>query len=284
VHSLVNEQLRVDVLDPNSDQHLLGPRFCWGGYIWQVHDQKVGPLLTGPEWPRTHPKPFNGQGLPESFRHRTRGGEAHTWSGPQGVAIGAGELALAADGAVTLVRPCGWSIEATSTDLVFRTEQIAAGYDYALVRSLRLTHRSLLSRSLLVNRGSNLLQLEWFAHPFFPLTEGLIEAQLPTDANLAANPGFALVAGKLSQTRRFTDELDGHMDSVQFPLNTPVTARVAHPLLTHVDFATSFLPSECLIWGNSVTFSIEPYQRLSLPPGAHKDWEVQYDFGYPQPR
>ena len=73
--SLANRTLRVELLDPADDAARRGPRYCRGGYIWQVHDQQAGPLLTGPEWPHPTPTPFNGQGLPESFRHTEFGTE-----------------------------------------------------------------------------------------------------------------------------------------------------------------------------------------------------------------
>src|SRR6187549_2174877 len=89
---LQNRELRINVLEPARDSARLGPRFCWGGYIWQVHDAVAGPIFTGPEWPESAPSPFNGQGLPESFRHRTLEGRPLTWRGDEGVAVGAGTL------------------------------------------------------------------------------------------------------------------------------------------------------------------------------------------------
>ena len=76
---LANAELTVDLLDPVAEHAHLGPRFCWGGYIWQIHDQHVGDLLTGPEWPKPDPVPRNGQGLPESFRHSTMTGQPLLW-------------------------------------------------------------------------------------------------------------------------------------------------------------------------------------------------------------
>ncbi len=90
---LSNRELTLDLLDPDSDPSRLGTRYCWGGYIWQVHDVRHGPLLTGPEWPEPKPTPFNGQGLPESFRFRTRDERALTWNGREGVHLGGGSCA-----------------------------------------------------------------------------------------------------------------------------------------------------------------------------------------------
>src|SRR6476661_8464504 len=108
---LSNRALRVEVLDPVADSARLGPRYAWGGYVWQVHDRVAGPLLSGPEWPDTAPSAFNGQGLPESFRHRTLEGKPLTWRGEAGVALGAGELRADAFGNATVITPCEWSHE-----------------------------------------------------------------------------------------------------------------------------------------------------------------------------
>ncbi|HUR58045.1 MAG TPA: hypothetical protein VM029_10080, partial [Opitutaceae bacterium] len=142
---LANAVLRVDVLDPVADAARLGPRFCWGGYVWQVHDAKFGPLLTGPEWPNPTPSAFNGQGLPESFRHRTLEGQPLTWRGERGVALGAGELALGPDGAPRVIGPCVWTIAQQADAIVFTTRHAAAGFRYELTRSLRLHDRELRS-------------------------------------------------------------------------------------------------------------------------------------------
>src|SRR5688572_29597943 len=64
--TLKNEQLTVDVLDPVADQERFGARYCTGGYIFQVHDQRHGPLLSGPTYPDSF-NWFDGQGLPEAF-------------------------------------------------------------------------------------------------------------------------------------------------------------------------------------------------------------------------
>ena len=48
--TLSNADLSVALIDPANpaERDLLGVRFIWGGYIWQVEDSKVGPLLAGP--------------------------------------------------------------------------------------------------------------------------------------------------------------------------------------------------------------------------------------------
>src|SRR6266487_3813963 len=108
---LANRELTLDLLDPVADAARQGARFCWGGYIYQVHDAKLGPLVSGPEFPNPEPPTFDGQGLPESFRHRRREGTTpFTWSGNTGLAIGAGILAAGERNSVTLMEPCRWAI------------------------------------------------------------------------------------------------------------------------------------------------------------------------------
>jgi hypothetical protein len=273
-----NRELRIELLDPVADRRRLGPRFCWGGFIWQVTDLRSGPLLTGPEWPKPDPTAWNGQGLPESFRHRTRDGLPHTWSGDRGVALGAGELAVNAAGEVEVTQPCEWTVTPGETQIHFHTRQQAAGFDYSLSRKIELIGRTLISTSELTNHGTAPLTLEWFAHPFFALTDCLIQATLPEGTTLAENPGLAVTGRELTQNRRF-DGNRGHMDSIKLPLGENLVARFSHPQLTHVDFETSFAPDECVIWGNGNTFSIEPYQMLSLASGQTKQWSLRYNFG-----
>lgn len=277
--TLANRQLRVDLLDPVADRALLGPRFCWGGFIWQVHDRQLGPLLTGPEWPSPAPSAWNAQGLPESFRHRTRGGTPLTWNADRGVALGAGELALNHAGEPEVIAPCNWEVTTHNDHISFHTRQEAAGFDYELTRKIELSDRTAVSFSKLTNHSTAPLHLEWFAHPFFALTTGLIRAKLPEGTTLAENPGFALSDRELTQKRRFTGEKAGHMDFLSLPKAKNLTAQLSHPLIGKIDFECSFAPTECLIWGNSNTFSIEPYQLLSLASGQSSEWNLRYVFG-----
>jgi hypothetical protein len=276
--SLASGDLRVELLDPTTDQARLGPRFCWGGFIWQVHHRVAGPLFTGPEWPEPTPLPFNAQGLPESFRHKTRAGRPLTWQGDRGVALGAGEL-VPAEGQPRVVTPCTWTVTEFACGARFRTVHSAAGFEYELERTVELLGDELRSSSRLVNRSERALTLEWFAHPFFALTAGRIALQVPTGAQLPENPGFALSAGRFTQRRDFHGKDDGQLELLTLPPGEPLTCRVAHPRLTHIDFATSFAPSEIVVWGNGNTFSIEPYLALHLAPGESRAWHLSYRFG-----
>ena len=278
---LENRELRVDLLDPSAEAARLGPRFCGGGYVWQVHDARVGPLLSGPEFPRPDPAPFNGQGLPESFRHQTLEGRALTWRGVDGVALGAGRLRRNANGEAEIVQPARWEIRRTKHRATFETADEFAGIAYALTRDIELVGRELRSKTSLTNRSRReALRLQWFAHPFFALVGGMADVKLSPAAKLAENAGFQLDRGALTQKRRFLAQDDGHMErTLQLPTGEALHAIVRHPGIETVRFETSFAPDAFVLWGNDRTFSIEPYREIALAPGETQQWWLRYEFG-----
>lgn len=277
---LANEQLRVELLHPVDDRARLGPRFCWGGYIWQVHDSKVGSLLTGPQWPHPDPLTHNGQGLPESFRHSTTTGDPLLWEGPIGLAPGGGVLERTHDGTIVVTVPCVWQTEVEPERAVFRTRQNVASWSYALERTVEVRGRQLRSHSRLTNRGSAPLTLEWFAHPFFALgADGRVRVTLPRGTQLPENPGFGYAGEELTLHRAFVGEQDGHLEHLGLAPHQPLTARLTHPKLTEVGFTTDFVPFKCVVWANGNTLSLEPFLALHLAPGESREWTLTYDFG-----
>ena len=279
---LANDSLRLDVLDPTTEADRLGPRFCGGGFIWQVHDTNAGPLLSGPEGPEPNPEPFNGHGLPESFRDRTRTGEKLLWNDTEGLAPGVGRLARV-DGEVTLVDPCLWHIVSGNNHLEFRTTQAAAGYACALTRRIELIDRKVRSISRLTNNGKKAMNFQWFAHPFFALDAGgMMSFSVPPSAQLPADVGFTRRANNVGPTRRYIGKDDGAFTLLELPPHQPIETNLSHPKLPNgINFQTTFAPSECPIWVNGFTFSIEPYQTLNLAPGATQAWTLTYDFSRP---
>lgn len=283
---LANRELSVELLDPVADAARQGWRYCWGGYVWQIHDAKLGPLLAGPEYPKPDPSAFNGQGLPESFRHRRRDtGAPLTWSGETGLAIGAGSLAVTPGlptgdpKSVRVVEPCRWTITPAAEQLTFQTRHAAAGFSYELTRRIELSGRTLTSFSALTNVGPAPLALQWFAHPFWALTNHQASVQLPAGTTISENPSFAVdAAGRLRFQRPFTSESDGQLSFLTLPPGRELAVTLDHPTLRQVTFATSFVPDECPFWANSHTVSVEPYLNLHLAPGATRHWHVRYGF------
>jgi hypothetical protein len=285
---LENRDLRVDLLDPANpaDVARQGWRYCWGGYIWQVTDHQRGPLLSGPEFPKADPSTFNGQGLPESFRHTRRDTQTRlTWTGDTGLALGAGTLAANPDPSapvsesVRVIAPCSWQIAATPDHYIFQTQQTAAGFSSELTRRIELRDRTISSYSWLTNRGATPLTLQWFPHPFWALTAGRARITLPAGTTIPENPGFAVAAdGVLTFKRPFVAAGDSQFALLSLPSGRELTLAIDHPQLARITFATSFTPDECPVWANAHTISVEPYLNLSLAPGETRAWHVRHGF------
>ncbi|MBI5691323.1 MAG: hypothetical protein HZC55_14660 [Verrucomicrobia bacterium] len=278
---LGNAELRLELLDPADppDQARQGARYCWGGYLWQVHDLRLGPLVAGPEFPHPTPTPFNGQGLPESFRHRTRDGRPLTWRGREGLGLGAGRLTADEKGEVSLTEPCTWHVTRGPGHLSFQTRQAGAGFSCELSREIELRDRSVISRSRLTNAGDTALTLEWFAHPFWCLTRGEARVRLPLGTTVPDNPGFAIDRdGLLTFRRPFRTPEDSQFALLDLPAGQALRLELDHPRLSRVTFATSFIPNECPVWANAQTLSIEPYLHLSLAPGETRAWQIEHGF------
>ncbi len=284
---LSNRELTLDLLDPNdpADNQRQGWRYCHGGYIWQVHDAVLGPLLTGPSFP-AEPTVYDGQGLPESFRHSRRDPATRlTWSGDTGVAIGAGTIAAnpapkaPAPDTVFLRERCRWTVAAFPDHVVFQTSQNAPGASYALTRKIELTGRTVVSFTQLTNTGGGPLDLQWFPHPFWALTGQRAEMQLPAGTTVPDNGVFAIAAdGALTFKRPFGPKPDNQFALLTLPPQTPLALSLNHPKLARVTFDVSYVPVECPIWGNGHTVSVEPYLGLSIPPGETRHWFARHGF------
>ncbi len=277
---LQNEELTVLLLDPRSaaTRARQGSRYCWGGYIWQVRDA-TGDLVSGPEYPEPHPAAFNGQGLPEAFRVTERtSGQRLTAVGNAGMVIGAGEVALEKDNAVRLLTPTPWSVRETPEAIEFSTSQQFGDWTVDLSRTVTLRGREIVSGTRLVNRGAAVLPLQWFPHPFFQLSGGLISGRLPVGYAVAENSTFGVSHGAIDLRQVFPKGDGGHFQPLTFPL-VPLDASFTHPRLACVRIRCDYVPAEVPVWANHHTFSIEPYLHATLAVGEDKAWSVRYEFG-----
>ncbi len=281
--TLSSRELMVELLDPADagDRAHQGSRFCWGGYVWQVTDPVAGNLLAGPDWPAANPRAFNGQGLPESFRHSSFPDQRPlTTVGGRGFVIGAGDVGPGADGQPAVGNPCRWDVTRSDRSLKFEARQSSQGWETDLVRVISIAGRTLTSLSRLTNRGNRPLPLHWFAHPFFALGGGMLTCDLPEGYSFDENPGFALSpSGRLSFKRPFHGVDDGQFQLLKIPAHVPLSVSVSHPRLAFVRFAADFTPDVCPVWGNGNTWSIEPYIVTTLAPGESRTWKLTYEFG-----
>ncbi len=284
---LANRELSLDLLDPTdpADMARQGWRYCHGGYIWQVTDRQLGPLLSGPSYP-AEPAVYDGQGLPESFRHTRRDNSARlTWKGDAGHAIGAGDLTANGDpeaplaDSVRLGELCRWTVTPGPDHLLFHTRQHAAAVSYELSRKIELAGRTVTSFTQLTNLGDAPLALQWFPHPFWALTGQRAKIKLPAGTTVPENSVFTLAAdGALSCQRPFGQKPDNQFALLTLPPQTPLALELDHPKLARVTFAVNYVPAECPIWGNGHTISVEPYLALTIPPGETRQWFARHGF------
>jgi hypothetical protein len=280
--SIASGQLRVDLLDPAdpADRLRQGTRFCWGGYIWQVHAAQAGSLLAGPEWPSSTPSAYNGQGMPEVFkpeslRHDRAVGETD-------LIIGVGEVRRVPGSPPQLLRPCEWTVRATNDAAEFTTRQTLGAVDLLLVRRIALEGRSLTSSTSLSNRGAIAVRVVAFAHPFFPLLDGRLSCRLSPGYTIGSNPGFTLnERGLLIFTRPFLLASDNEYHPLTYPHGSAFEAVISHPAVGSVRMSADMTPDRCFVWGNRHTWSIEPYFEPEVPPRLTATWSVAYEFGPP---
>ena len=281
--SLSNSTLSVSLLDPDdsTDRLRQGTRYCWGGYIWQVTDAKIGPVFAGGQWPDPNPTPFNGQGLPESFRHAEFGtGVSVILEENRGFIIGIGDVAPDANGELAVTKPCDWTITSGPGSIEFCTSQSGNGYACQLTRRVSLVDRTLTSATSLSNTGSRVLPLHWFAHPFFALDDRKLTCSLPASWGMAENVGYALDAKhRVMFKRRFNDIHDGHFQQLIVGKGESLRSVVSHPKLSEIVLTTDFVPDSCPVWGNNNTWSIEPYIETTLAAGANRAWTLKYEIG-----
>lgn len=281
MYFLQNPQLTVELLDPMSatDVRLLGTRFAWGGFLWQVRNSNGSPLLAGPQWPAPSPDPYHGQGMPESFALEIDLDHAPSLRGEAPRIIGVGVAEIGADGKAGLAEPCIWSVEANQDSITFHTHQTTEPLSLCLVRSIELRGNTVSSRSRVLNLGSIPFSTIWFAHPNFPLANGCISCLLPTEYRMKENPDFWMNRfGHLALRRPFLLETDNHLEWLSGVPHDRFLAAVDHPTVKRVQIRTDFPPDRLGVWANRHTFSIEPYAIRRVPPRGCAEWSISYTF------
>lgn len=268
---LSNDSLMVEILDPVEDRDRFGPRYCTGGYIFQVIDKTHGPLLSGPTYPESF-NWFDGQGLPEAFHQQPIPDPSDPASPVLVVGIGRCDLA-----AGRIVEYCRWNqtIDPDGCSARFSTVQTTGNTAFELERTVTLIGRSLSSESSIDNTGSTPIPIRWFPHPFFPH---------PADDELFL-PGFAVSfpeseGFKIGENgfvrRKNWPWTDGCYQAVDHHAKAPSTILQRHPKLGMVAVTLSYVPGLFPIWGNRNTFSFEPYLERTIAAGQRLAWSITY--------
>ena len=277
MYVLDNANLAVAILDPVADRERFGPRYCTGGYILQVEDARHGPLLTGPTYPDSF-NWFDGQGIPDSFAQNPLFDPAAT--NRNALIVGIGECDLVAR---TVVAYCDWAVERSSDSVTMSSSHAFGPHAVRIERTVRLDARTVRSSTRVVNEGKGLLPIRWFPHPFYPHPDSDDLIRLSFPVRLAAGngtvPGTGYRIGPTGFIRRVGwPWSDGYFMPLEHDSRAPATIVQRHPVLGLVSGVTSYTPAFFPIWGNSRTFSWEPYLEETIGAGGKLAWWVDYVF------
>lgn len=270
--TLNNSYLTVAVLDPANDLARFGARYCTGGYIFQVTDQRAGDLLSGPTYPYSFDW-FDGQGIPDSFR--THLVDPTDTNNPHELGIGIG-MVRRTDNQVTEF--CQWTVTEERGEIQFATKQAFLGWSFDLTRTLRLVNRTLISQTSLHNTGHDEAPVYWFPHPFFPHYESGECCKLNVAIRLPENPGYELADSGFIRQRNLPWAGRGFFHELDFDKGQHLVVLQKHPKLGLISATFDYAPAYFPIWGNKNTFSFEPYFQASVAQDSQASWSVTYDF------
>ncbi len=269
---LGNRELAVSVLHPNEDRGLLGSRYSAGGYVFQIEDVRLGPLLTGPTYPDTF-EWYHGQGIPDSFAATPL--FPSQVDDPLVLVLGVGTCSRNLS---SVVRFDEWVIahcdrDSLTASVIHRIDELTI----VLTRSLTLVGRTLISTTTVSNRSAQQFVFTWFPHPFFPVPESPELVRFSTQVRLPEKSAFGVRDdGFIVRTSPATEP--GEYAALEHRTGPGMTILQRHPTLgliaADIDYAPSLLP----IWGNSRTFSWEPHLDRSLAAGESTSWTVSYYF------
>ena len=278
-----NEQIRVEVIDPNNHQGLIGSRYCTGGQIFQVVDKLKGNLLSGPTFAKSY-NPFDAQGLPDAFDAYPNLGSAAM--GDLVLAIGVGLIRYTSAIEHSFARenthveePLDWKISQCESAVDFITTHAYEEWSYSLSRKITLNNRQISLVNTLENRGEAPLPISWFAHPFFPHTGDKIVATIP--ARYRLNRFYSLDEnGRLKLNMPVNPEgiLDTFIEGETEPENQGALICVEHDLVDNIKVDCRFPVARLPFWYNESTFSPEPYFIDELHTKQHKTLEIVYRF------
>ncbi len=269
---LGNDELSLTLLDPVEDEDRLGTRYVSGCYVYQIEDARLGPLFSGPAYPHDPPPVFDGQGIPEAFRH--------TVDPVDGRRLVLGNSIIADDGSggreKEVVERCRWRTDQEEVRLRMSTTQRFGEVGLNLHRELTLAGREVTSSTLVQNIGSVALPLMWFAHPFFPWPEDGVCCHFACDVSLPDNPGFRVNDDGYIERIPEHDWSRGQFIQIDGIKGQKIDATMRHQTRGQMQIQGDFSMSEMPIWGNACTVSFEPYLEQQVAPNDEFSWTLTY--------
>ncbi|MGM0675767.1 MAG: hypothetical protein ACQETQ_13830 [Spirochaetota bacterium] len=270
MYALSDDSLQVSILDPIADRDRMGPRYCTGGYIFQIEDDGR-PLLSGPTYPESF-NWFDGQGIPDSFAP----GALRSTHSPSSHALIPG-IGVCDTSTKAVLEHCEWSVRAEARRIGFRTTQSWQDYSFVLDREVSLSGRVLSSYTRIENLTTVQMPISWFPHPFYPLPSDPDSALCSFPAPVKITPGSTFSLSEDGYLR-CSDPSTLQPASVRCNSEGPLTIMQRHPLLGLVAARYSFAAGHIVAWANTKTFSFEPYLEQTIGGRMAFEWSAEYHF------
>ncbi|HMD67958.1 MAG TPA: hypothetical protein VKF42_03700 [Chitinivibrionales bacterium] len=280
---LENSDLTVEIIDPAGDRHLLGSRYCTGGYIFQISDNRKGNLLSGPTFGSGSYCAFDGQGAPEVFltalnEDKAKVGEAVVVLGVGVVTRTSPVVPFHARDNPVVEEFAPWDVDRRAGKIVMRTRQVFDKWDISIVRTVVLRGRTVVSATMLSNSGKAAFPLRWFPHPFFPLSGDRAACRFDFPVFIPDNQGYFLNSQGVVELKQEYDWAKGLYQPLVVENPVPFSAEQLHPLVGRVSVLCDYVPSFLPVWANDRTFSFEPYLEKLVNSGQEISWRVEYTF------
>jgi hypothetical protein len=273
MYKLANDTLEVSILDPLADRERFGTRYCTGGYIFQISDTSHGDLLSGPTYPDDFDW-FNGQGIPDAFNRMPLRDPGN----PSSIALVIG-IGFCDQDADVVTEFCSWEIQQDETSITMVTSQTHGNYSLELERTVTLHGRTIRSSTILRNTGRQPIPVNWFPHPFYPQpreTDELCRFNIPV--TFPDNDGFDISESGFISRKGWPWQGKGHYQALNHNAKSNLVVLQKHPKLGLVATTCSYVPDFFPIWGNTNTFSWEPYYERTVAPNQTLAWWIDYEF------
>jgi hypothetical protein len=271
MYTLANTALEVSILDPIADQGRFGPRYCTGGYIFQVADTQLGDLLSGPTYPDAF-NWFDGQGIPDAFHPTLQRDPASTDGLTLMLGIGLCDLQ-----AKEVKEFCTWEVAQAETSITMRTTHRHYNYVVELERTVTLVDRTVRSFTRITNRGQSPIPMRWYPHPFYPQPTGDELVKFNNPVELIEDEGYRLGDNGFIARKGWPWQKGYYLSLNHTPTHNLVVFQ-KHPKLGLVAGTCSYAPDYFPIWGNPRTFSWEPYLEHTVGHGQEFSWWIDYEF------
>jgi hypothetical protein len=99
--------------------------------------------------------------------------------------------------------------------------------------------------------------------------------------SLPDNPGYELLQNGFLCMKHLPwkrAENENHFQLVGHPGDRPVSFIQKHPVTSIVAASCDYVPARLPVWGNTFTFSFEPYYERTLSQQETARWSMTYDF------